>query len=309
VNNPAPPSSPQNRSASCPARHFSALWRRKLAVAAGVVLTTALVWAGAALVPPLYTARASILVEPRGPAPLMLAAEREVLLSRGLALAVVDDLRLMDDPAFNARLSAPAGAGAYKGIAVHEPAQDDVPAGVMDRARGDVLERFRAGLVVTGTPESNVLHIAYSDRDPVRAALAANRLAGLYADRRLAAQREEEEQTLQWLAERLETLRATMLAAEEKLIAFTATGDDIEPPPAAPAPLDRAAILDEYKAHDDALRRQLTELSQRYGEKHPEIRNLRAAIAESGKRLRSQAVAITPPALPPPVTAPAARER
>lgn len=299
------------------------LWRRRAWILAGVVAAVAITGAATLLVPPVYTAHADILIENTGRTTV--ATEREVLRSRGLALAVVADMKLMDDPSFN---SAVQSGGiehdkGYKGVAVHAAAQADGPAGVMDRALGTVTERFLARLRVTSAPGAGVLRISYDDRDPARAALIANRIAALYLDRRLAAQMDAQAQVTQWSAARIETLRATLATAEEKLLSFRREHklpDDVVP--ATPAPMietlrtapNHAALLAEYRAHDAALRTKVANLSRRYGEKHPKMVAARAALAESQKRLRAagEPVAPLPPAkekTPAPALDPAARER
>ena len=274
------------------------LWRRRAWIAAGVVAATVITGAAAMIVPPVYTAHAEILIENAGASTV--ATEREVLRSRGIALAAVADLKLMDDPAFNPAVqdgSLEREKG-YKGVSVHRPAQPDAPAGVMDRALGDITEKFRARLAVAATPGTGVLRVSYSDPDAARAALGANRVAALYLERRLAAQMDSQAQVSQWSADRLEKLRAAMAAADEKLIAFRRAHklpDDSAPaPPAiiaeALAAAPQAPMLAEYRAHDAALRVKIADLSKRYGEKHPKMIAARAALAESQKRLRAAGV-------------------
>ncbi|MBU0800622.1 MAG: hypothetical protein KKA05_06415, partial [Alphaproteobacteria bacterium] len=201
------------------APYLSRLWRRKYIIGAGVALVTALVWGAALLVPPVYTAQAALLIESGD-----VASERVVLRSRGVAQAVVADLNLMDDPHFNPTLGA-AAPEKFKGPAVHDAAQSDMPPGLMDRTQGAVIDGLLARISVDTDGQGAVLHLSYRDSDPVRAALIANRFATLYAERRLSAQMEQQDSTTQWLAARLETLRANMAEADNKLLHFRTTHD------------------------------------------------------------------------------------
>jgi capsular exopolysaccharide synthesis family protein len=281
------------------APYLSRLWRRKYIIGAGVVLVTALVWGAALLVPPVYTAQASLLIESGD-----VASERVVLRSRGLAQAVITDLRLMDDPHFNPAL-ATAAPEKFKGPALHNAAQSDIPPGLMDRTQGAVIDVLLARVAVDADGQGAVLHLSYRDADPVRAALIANRFATLYAERRLSAQMEQQNSTTAWLAARLETLRAQMAEADNKLLHFRTTHDlPAAPPDDLPADDDRAVVLAEYRTHDAELRVKLASLAERYGDRHPKMMAVRAALAESEKRLRSITLRESPAAAAKPVPVP-----
>lgn len=256
---------------------LSHIWRRKAGIAVATLIMTGTAWGTLSVMPRLYTAQAEILIDVGNP-----TNERAVLASRGMALRVIDDLRLMDDPAFNRHLPAAQAEGdaAYKGLAVHKSADVAMPSGVMDRTRGAAAERFLSRLHVAHSEKAAVVSVAYADANPVRAALVANRLAMLYI-----AERQEE-------AAAAIALPVIVPAAGSAVTAWTPRLPP--PPPADNSQADRR--------HHAELQEKLARLLTRYGEKHPEIRALRAALAESKKNL----AAPLPP--PPPSTPVAATE-
>jgi capsular exopolysaccharide synthesis family protein len=280
-------------------RPLAVLWRRKLSIVTGVAITTALAWSFAVLWPPTYTAHAALLLEADNIPLSAIASEAEVLRSRGLAEAVIEDLDLMDDPDFNPHLHAiPAEDKKFKSLSVHRAVQDSVPAGVMDRALGQVIEGFIARLDVDAAPDSRVLHIRFRDSRAPRAALVANRIAALYAERRLAAALEAREQVTRVLAARLEKAQEDMSGAEDSLLQFAASQQ-------VPVKMESIGAipphpLSAYRAEVDAARATVLHLSARYGAKHPKMKAAQAVLAAAQKRLQ-QATDNNdiPPPLPP----------
>lgn len=264
-------------------RVLSVLWRRKYSIMLGVAMTTALAWGYATLWPPIYVARAALMLEADNTPLSAVASEAEVLRSRGLAEAVINDLDLMDNPDFNRHVHAiPQEEKAFKSLMVHKAAQGDVPAGVMDRALGEVIEGFVARLDVRVAPNSRVLHIGFADSQAPRAALIANRIAALYAERRLSAALEAREQVSRTLKARLAKAQEDLSAAEDNLLQFAASQNVPVSKPVAPVPQHP---LTPYRAEVDAAMANITKLSGRYGPKHPKMKAAQAVLAAAQKRL------------------------
>jgi len=218
-----------------------AILRRWKLIAAIPLVAVTMTYGILKLVPPLYNSTAEILVFDPGQqldnslqkqvSPFMIAVddvamntEIEIIKSKSMALRVVKELNLDNDPEFqlNSWLSLLAGR---LGPA-SPPQRDDIPqthgdpqdatAERLENAAEVLLERLQVNRV----PFSYVVTVSVASQDPVK----AQRLAATVTNDFLASQREARETALQrvadWLKGRVNDLQSRILetqAAAEKL--------------------------------------------------------------------------------------------
>lgn len=198
-----------------------------LAVAASVIYLR--------ITPPTYTARAKVLfVNPKteyfqqqsllADSPLDRAQfenQLQILESKAIATAVINQLKLADDADFNASAQpVPKLFARIRGFfAAPKPApkREARP----DEGPDDgLIEAFDARLKAERVGFSSVIEISYSSSNPERAAQIANAVANTYVADQLNAKFDANRQATAWLQERLRELGQQALTAEQAVNTF-----------------------------------------------------------------------------------------
>jgi polysaccharide biosynthesis transport protein len=190
---------------------LSILWvRRWLALmTAGTVV--AVVLCVSLVLPKTYVAESSVVVTPKTADPITgtqlmpqqasnyTATQMNVIQSRNVALKVVSDLQLAQQPGVQEKFQqATGGTGRI---------EDWLANGLLDR------------LDVRPTRESNVIAIDFSARDPKLAADAANAFANDYIKTSLELTLDPAKRQTLWFDEQVQGLRRNLEAAQQKLAA------------------------------------------------------------------------------------------
>ncbi|ETD81985.1 chain-length determining protein [Rhodobacter capsulatus YW1] len=207
-------------------RTLRAGWRT---IAAGFAVAVALGLLYAQfLATPVYTARATVVLETRKPQVIDLEGmmggltgssdelntEVEVLRSRGVAEKVVAELDLAADPEFNATLGAPSLRARLRGLFGAAAAPD--PAAI----RAGVVDAVLAHLSVRNLPDSYVFEVAVQSEDPQKAARIADAWTKRYIVNQIEVKFEATEQATVWLGNRVAALKRQLEATEEKVKSF-----------------------------------------------------------------------------------------
>lgn len=201
-----------------------------------VVFSTVLCLAAGAIylriTPPTYTAQVQILVrntKPQFVQQQSLVAEQpfdlaqidtqlQILKSRGIALSVINELKLADDPELNGAKSLmhPIAQRVRKwtGSTLNNAAE--TPDQLSDRIIAAFQERFSAARVNV----SSVIEITFSWSDAVRSAQIANAIANAYVTDQLNAKFEANRTAMVWLQQRLRELGDQAETAERAVNAY-----------------------------------------------------------------------------------------
>jgi len=200
---------PSEAMASAPARDFDIqysaelLWRRRILLAATAIGGLALGVLAGELQVPQYQARTLLQVMPPNPTSLGVTdalvstgnplrdrqyfnTQLNVLRSREIAGRVVDKLKLDDQSEFK-ETTDPAG-------------------------------RLLAHLAVEPVPDTYVVEVRITHRNPRDAALWANTLSDIYMDYSLEGQVEAAQRAYRWVNERLAETQTDMEQAQDKLL-------------------------------------------------------------------------------------------
>lgn len=208
-------------------------WRRfiLMVTASGM----ALAGAGALLLPPRYTAKAEIIIEPQQvsrvgePAVPSQAAEDMLIPTQVTTLLShghIDRVRsgLADDPAFRAAEAARTARGladagwrktvsaAWGRLLAGLPASWRPAASVASDVPSQ--EEFERRLKVYQEAGSHVIAASYTSPDPATAAAVANQVAQRYIDDQTEQRRAATRRELAWLNERIPVLRTEVERAE-----------------------------------------------------------------------------------------------
>jgi len=213
-------------------------WRRRGLFIGIVALLTMAAIAILTAITPLYTAQTDLIIENREqkiselkavlgdvlPDKEGLLSEIEVIRSRAIAEAVIDQLGLDRDPEFNVALRPPGITSTLVDQLRQTLSQwipPDVIAGFLGsdadgslseqerraRERDKVIDAFLEQLAVTVKGQSRVIVIYFTSEDPVKAARIADSVADAYIVEQLEAKFEATQRANKWLAGKLQDLR------------------------------------------------------------------------------------------------------
>ena len=227
---------------------FVLLRRQRWLIIAGTCLGTGLAVVAASLSDPQYTATASVVIDPyRAPieevnlaAPSLtvdrvtMTTQVNVIRSRPLMTAVMEDLGLFDHPGLNPavakqeeeRTAAAAGSDGElldsflevprSWLKSLRPSAEAAPVDPSDAA----LERFASRFAVNQAGESRVINIGFTFGEPEVAARVVNRAAELYIDEQLKSKLMEAERQAAWIGDRIATVSGEVREAEAAAEAY-----------------------------------------------------------------------------------------
>lgn len=213
-----------------------AVFRRRLKLFAAVA---AVVFVAVAVVmlrqTPLYTATANLQINTRTeqvvdskavlsgltPETSVVDTEVEVLKSPELAATVVDDLRLVEDPEFNARLQKPGLGGMVKGWvglgADRTPPSTDAE---REAERQRVINVVGQRLSVRRVGLTYSMNVGFTSESPVKAARIANVFAEKYLASQLDRKLDATGEANSFLRTRLEELRRQVQEADAAVSSY-----------------------------------------------------------------------------------------
>jgi exopolysaccharide transport family protein len=228
-------------------RQLWRIFRRRLPVFLGVALAVfALTVIATMQMTPLYTASSSVIIEPRrtqvidlesvltgvGSDAQALDTEVQLIQSRSLAQAVINNLDLTTDPEFNGRLREPSGLGAVIGavrgfFSALTPSQAQDPRDLSDVSDDDrVLDSVTSAVLGRLTARRSgmtyMIAIDFTSESPAKAARIANAFADQYLLSQLEAKFDATERANTWLNERLDVLREEVRTAEQAVEMYRA---------------------------------------------------------------------------------------
>ena len=212
--------------------------RRRILLIAGVTITLlALMILPIMKMTPLYMGQSRMLLREAPavglPQPMMgpggelnIAIEVERLLSRDVAIRVVDALDLDQRPEFNQALQPPSLRSQIR-AAIHDlvlPAASTAPADPDDEMDGVVLA-YLGHLSISRMTGSQVLNIEFVSEDPELSAQVPNTLIRIYLEERKAQQAARLDAARGWLDRRIEEQRQHAAAADAEAKHFRENSD------------------------------------------------------------------------------------
>ena len=216
------------------------LWRHKMLILATMTLTMTLSALIVFQLTPRYTAEAQILIGTRTakvvdvesvlealrPDRATVQNEVEVLASRSLAEAVVDELGLVESPEFNRRLRPPSllrdsphwlAQWLRAALSGDDPTTAPTPEEEARSARDDTVTALSDALEIAPVRLSNVVSVAASSEDAELAATIVNTLSDVYLRQLLAEKFAATERAGGWLDERVRELREQVEQSERRV--------------------------------------------------------------------------------------------
>jgi tyrosine-protein kinase Etk/Wzc len=203
----------------------SALWRRAWLLFGLAIVAAIVTYIGLSFVSPLYTADTSILIEDRespltrprdqpvdtttaAPDESAIQSQVQVLKSREVANAVIDDLKLTSQPEFD-----PARKPSMIGSLLVALGLSSNPTDSTIRQR--VMDSYFARLSVFPVQQSRVIGVQFSASQPKLAADVANAVADSFVKLQQDAKRQSALEATEWLQQQIEQLRGRVADAEQ----------------------------------------------------------------------------------------------
>ena len=225
---------------------FLALWRGKWIISAttvaSVLLTTYYVFA---ISKPLYTSNTVVILETQPDRVIELPSvagtlsgeassvnsEVEVMRARTLMSQVVDQLRLVADPEFNASLRAPGLRTLVKNkiedvFARRDGQNQSVSLGEqIKREKDKVVNALLSKVVVRNITNSLVFKITAETNDPVKSAQIADTIANQYIQNQLEQKYLATDQATLWLNTQVTELQQQLEQSEARAASFSSSTD------------------------------------------------------------------------------------
>jgi uncharacterized protein involved in exopolysaccharide biosynthesis len=204
-----------------------AVWRRKLAIIGLTLIAGAGAFVAVGAMTPKYKSEARVLVEGREniflrPEADKATAERspvdqetvtsqvQLVLSRDLAREVIDDLKLVEVPEFNAALRKASPLAVLQKIGILKN-----PMSMTTEER--VLAAYYERLSAYAVDKSRVIAVEFQSADPKLAAHVANTIAEKYLVFQQMAKQDQARSASKWLSGELDKLRNKVTQAEAKV--------------------------------------------------------------------------------------------
>lgn len=198
------------------------VWRRRWMILGAMLGLGLLAWAITGQLTPVYTAQSKVMLDPRK---AQIVNKEEVVQALDLSEQVVNgEAAVLRSNVLIAQVVDRLGFETLAPLAAPPEGVDlaAAPEAVRDRHRETLVWKIRRDLSVYREGESYVIGIRMESVSPTLSALLANTLAEMYIEAQLDATRSTTEQATVMLAERVESLRAEVEAAEDAIATFRA---------------------------------------------------------------------------------------
>ncbi|KYG21673.1 exopolysaccharide biosynthesis protein [Bradyrhizobium sp. AT1] len=148
----------------------------------------------------------------------------EILKSENISLAVIRDLRLIEDPEFTGVGAGPVGAviGFLADMFSDGHAQSEF------ELTRKALDRFEKNRTIKRLGLTYVMEIGYTSLDPVKAARIANAIADAYIVDQLEAKYQATRRASVWLQDRIKELRTQASAAQKAVVDFKSANNIVD---------------------------------------------------------------------------------
>lgn len=216
--------------------------RKWMRVILGIAIgLTVLVSVGVFQITPRFTAEAQVLLDPQktqvvdmdsvmsglGSDLSTISSQVEILASRSVARRVIESENLMDDPEFNAALRPPSPTrfldpGYWLRSIFNNNETEADPQILAESRMNSVIGAVVGSTEVSRKNMTYILTVDFSSEDRVKAARIANAIANTYVVDQLEAKFNATKQANEWLAKRLDDLRAQVEASERAVEIYRA---------------------------------------------------------------------------------------
>lgn len=202
-----------------------------------------------------------------------LQTQFEILKSRELAARVVKELKLDVHPDFSPEPEQDA-AGEESSFRLDWrtvlPKGHEKNPEISDEEKfSRIVDRFTANLAVVPVRNTQLVKISFESYDKALAAKVANAMAYAYINSQMEARVAMTEQAASWLTDRLSSLKTSLDSSEQKLQAYREQNDLVKTGDVEGILALNAKQLQDLSQRQIQAQFKLSEISKRYGPKHP----------------------------------------
>ena len=211
------------------------LRRRVWLILAVTFVCGALAVAFAYSLTPIYEASATILVDNRKKSVLnpfeqvmnelpadtpTVESEVEMIRSNGVMLAVIEELKLRQDPEFVGVEKKPNPILKALGLAEPKAPEKQLHQNPDQPDRDEVLADFATRLKVQRKRNSYLIEVSFASQSAVQSARIVNAVVNAYIKHQLDAKMKQAGLASEWLAEKLERMRLAAVTADRKVAEY-----------------------------------------------------------------------------------------
>lgn len=149
-----------------------------------------------------------------------------------------------------------------------------------------IVDRFTANLTVAPVRNTQLVKISFESYDKALAAKVANAMASAYISSQLEARVAMTEQAASWLTDRLSSLKTSLDASEQKLQVYREQNDLVKTGDTEGVLALNAQQLQDLSERLIQAQFKLSEISKRYGPKHPAYVQAKLELDEAELALR-----------------------
>jgi len=279
------------------AQYWRVISRRKWSILALACLITLLAGLIVFSITPVYKATATLLIEPQqaklpsiedlyglaGKDKQYYLTQLEMLKSRKLAEVVIDQLLLMKNTEFVPLKDAVSynPLNLLRTWLASMGVSDD-EADKVDHTRDLVVAAFQGRLHVALIKDTQMITVEFESESAVLAARIANALAKAYIDDQLGSRVEMTRQATGWLEQRLKVLKANLQVSERSLQDYMEKNHLVDVKGVGTL---TAKELEDLTTKMVDARAKYSELSKRYGARHPKMIAARSELEASKREL------------------------
>lgn len=228
-----------------------------------------------------------------------LQTQFEILKSRELASRVVRELKLDQHPDFapqqdEAKKEGDSSFGLDWRFLLPKGHAKNPEVSEEERFTR-IVDRFTANLTVAPVRNTQLVKISFESYDKALAAKVANAMAQAYISSQLEARVAMTEQAASWLTERLSALKTSLDLSEQKLQVYREQNDLVKTGDTEGVLALNAQQLQDLSERQIQGQFKLSEVSKRYGPKHPAYVQAKLELDEAElalKQARKTAIAV-----------------
>ena len=219
-----------------------------------------------------------------------LQTQFEILKSRELAARVVRELKLETHPEFapqeETKQETDQTSFKLDWRFLLPKGHQKNPSISDDEKFNRIVDRFSANLTVAPVRNTQLVKISFESFDKALAARVANAMAYAYINSQMEARIAVTEQAAAWLTVRMSSLKTSLDASEQKLQAYREQNDRVKTGDVESVSALTAKQLQDLSERQIQAQFKLSEISKRYGPKHPSYLQAQYELDEADIALR-----------------------
>ncbi|MCC6374445.1 MAG: GumC family protein, partial [Moraxellaceae bacterium] len=214
-----------------------------------------------------------------------LQTQFEILKSRELAARVVTELNIAEHPDYIAKTEAESAEKSWWQVIDWKQylpsGHEQNPIATEEEKFVKLVDKFMLNLSIEPIRQTQLVKINFESYDRVLTARVANAMAKAYINSQMEARVTLTQNAADWLSTRLGALKSNLETSEKKLQAYREQNNLVENANKTGVLGLSAEQLTQINQQVTQAKFKISEISQRYGEKHPALIQAKLELAEA----------------------------